>query len=231
MTRNLLIQRKGFTVPELLAVVAVMLILLAMLLPILDGARRRARAVICLSNMHQLAVAHKSYAMENKQSTCHREAFLKDPPGWVGTGSWPNVSGIPQESILVRLRYLDGIDAFTCPDDHGYREDHEELVPFWYRYVRPASFSYTRNAEADARNPYPSFYRIRKPSQTCLTAEESEVAPMNGSEFYANPWDIMTLRHDNQCAMNFFDLHGAFINSKEFNLNDFGWRIINYLDP
>ncbi len=224
-------RKSGFTIPEMLAVIAIVMILIAMLLPSLGKARQRAEGAVCMSNMHQLAMSHKLYANDSNQIYCHRESFLKDPPGWVGTGPWPYITGIPDESILVTKRYLDGTGHFMCPSDDGYREDREDILPYWYRYIRPANFSYTRNAEVDSRNPRPNGYRIKRPSDTCLTAEESELAPMNGSEFYANPWDVMTTRHSGQAAMNFFDMHAEYIDGQEFNDAPVALRVQFWLDP
>jgi len=43
----------GFTIPEMLAVVAVIMIIISMLLPTLMAARKHARATACMSNLHQ----------------------------------------------------------------------------------------------------------------------------------------------------------------------------------
>ena len=52
---------RGFTLVELLVVVAIIAILLALLVPVLGEARRFARRVYCSSNLHQLGVASRSY--------------------------------------------------------------------------------------------------------------------------------------------------------------------------
>ena len=47
----------GFTLVELLAVVAVILLLLAILLPVLSVAREKGRRTVCMNNMRQLQLA------------------------------------------------------------------------------------------------------------------------------------------------------------------------------
>ncbi|MFH1613478.1 MAG: type II secretion system protein, partial [Planctomycetota bacterium] len=56
----------GFTLVELLVVIAVIAVLLSILVPALNKAREHARRVICGSNMHQWSLALNSYSMENE---------------------------------------------------------------------------------------------------------------------------------------------------------------------
>jgi len=57
-------RRKGFSLIELLVVVAVIAVLIALLLPALGSARRLARTAQCLSSERQLGLALELYAAE-----------------------------------------------------------------------------------------------------------------------------------------------------------------------
>jgi prepilin-type N-terminal cleavage/methylation domain-containing protein/prepilin-type processing-associated H-X9-DG protein len=57
--------RKFFTLIELLVVIAIIAILAAMLLPALNAAREKAKAVNCMNNLKQMAIAVHSYADTN----------------------------------------------------------------------------------------------------------------------------------------------------------------------
>lgn len=58
-------QKKGFTLVELLVVIAVVALLTAILMPALASARSGARALVCRSNVRQLLLANIGYADEN----------------------------------------------------------------------------------------------------------------------------------------------------------------------
>ena len=57
---------RAFTVPELLAVVAVCAILLAMLMPALTQARKHAMTVACASNLRQLTMSWRTFAADTR---------------------------------------------------------------------------------------------------------------------------------------------------------------------
>jgi prepilin-type N-terminal cleavage/methylation domain-containing protein/prepilin-type processing-associated H-X9-DG protein len=58
--------RDGFTVVELLVVVAVMALLLALLVPALGSVRAAGRNAACMSNLRQMSIAAQRYALEYK---------------------------------------------------------------------------------------------------------------------------------------------------------------------
>lgn len=70
-------RRRAFTLIELLVVISVVSLLMAILMPALAGARRHGRAVMCLSNLRQLAIAARLYA--NNNDDYYPIAYLNDP--------------------------------------------------------------------------------------------------------------------------------------------------------
>jgi len=60
--------KKAFTLIELLVVIAVIALLMGFLLPSISQAKEQGRAVICRSNLRQIAMSNIGYASENGDS-------------------------------------------------------------------------------------------------------------------------------------------------------------------
>ena len=75
-----MLDKRNFTLIELLIVIAIIAILAAMLLPALNQARERARMTSCQSNLKQLAMMSINYAMDNDE--------MQPPMRDSNTGPW-----------------------------------------------------------------------------------------------------------------------------------------------
>ena len=78
--------RKGFTLVELLVVMAIISILAGLLLPALQRARQQAQQVSCLSNMKQTAAAVQLYAIDF-------DGYLPTSPHAGGQGTYAAYGG------------------------------------------------------------------------------------------------------------------------------------------
>ena len=75
----------GFTLIELLVVIAIIALLMSILMPVLSKAKKQTKAVICLSNLHQWALAVSMYTSNNKGH------FLAGTDGTTGGWAWMEV--------------------------------------------------------------------------------------------------------------------------------------------
>ena len=107
--------RRGFTLVELLVVIGIIAVLIAFLLPALNGARRRVANLQCISNLRQLGQAFVMYSNDNK-------GFVI--PSYTMTGVSGGAS-VPLEGwapILDRDGYVkakqqdDAGSVFVCPE-------------------------------------------------------------------------------------------------------------------
>ena len=71
----------AFTLIELLVVIAVIAILMAVLLPALEGARRQAKTVSCMANLHQWGMLFATLGQSN-------DGKLRDRDSWDGCRTW-----------------------------------------------------------------------------------------------------------------------------------------------
>lgn len=62
----------AFTLIELLVVIAVIALLMAILMPALQRARKQSETTQCLSNLRQMGLAHQLYAQENEYKVPRR---------------------------------------------------------------------------------------------------------------------------------------------------------------
>jgi prepilin-type N-terminal cleavage/methylation domain-containing protein/prepilin-type processing-associated H-X9-DG protein len=117
--------RCGFTLVELLVVIAVISLLAGLLLTALSGAKANARQIACLGNLRQLEVASQMYAADNGGSLVQNVEFEPqfNPP--FGTNSWvygnmKNQSDATN-ALLIKtgelFSYAPQTLAFHCPAD------------------------------------------------------------------------------------------------------------------
>jgi prepilin-type N-terminal cleavage/methylation domain-containing protein len=124
----------GFTLVELLVVIAVIAILASLLLPALSGAKERAHDATCINNLHQIGIGMRMYQDDNQSR--YPAAFVQrkdpvtgEPRGLVDIR--PTLGGriqkltdhtalaYAQPEIRPLNSYVSSAGSFRCPKDKG----------------------------------------------------------------------------------------------------------------
>lgn len=109
---------RGFTLIELLVSVSIIAMLMAMLVPGLMGARERARAAVCGSNIRQVFLANAGYAVENRDHLCPGASdFLENLHRWHGSRTDVGRPFDPRRGPLTPYLGADGT-VKNCPSFH-----------------------------------------------------------------------------------------------------------------
>jgi prepilin-type N-terminal cleavage/methylation domain-containing protein len=154
----------GFSLVELIVVIAIIAVLIGLLLPALAGSMARAREMKCLANAQQLAAVMIAYAESNRSMLPMVPTASLDPAtnqhvygglagffslNQVGDGLHQGFIGGTylngmQEPILAP--YLSSLSSLTCPSD---KEDRYYGTP----YAPAGNMSYTSAVPLRPRSP------------------------------------------------------------------------------
>lgn len=93
---------RGFTIPEMLAVIAIIVIIISMLMPALSGGREAAWVAMCASNQHQIRIAVHGDKLS--------EGFSTLP----GAGRW----------VFIASK-RDAMSILQCPAGESFSESEE----------------------------------------------------------------------------------------------------------
>jgi prepilin-type N-terminal cleavage/methylation domain-containing protein/prepilin-type processing-associated H-X9-DG protein len=108
----------GFSLIELLVVVAIVALLAAILFPVLSQAREKGRQAACLSNLHQLGLAFQQYLADHESTypSCDNDKakITGEPP----EPETPDADGPPERDWHIVLQpYVKDFGVLRCPSD------------------------------------------------------------------------------------------------------------------
>lgn len=211
----------GFTLLELLAVIATIAILAALLLPVLGKAKIKAQQTRCSSNLRQLGYAWVMYYMDNNGRLV--ESYpVNNSNAWV-LGDMTVPAEATNTDLLRRgklFHYNPAVEIYRCPADHGVVAAGKLI-----NNVR----SYSMNSYMGERDPaigyIPSFANdyvlcyskdseLKRPSGLWVLLDEDERS-INDGFFVPDPTGRIWLdfpaasshRHSYSYGLNFADGH------------------------
>ena len=107
----------GFTLIELLVVISIVALLIALLLPAMEGAREVSRRIVCANNEKQFIVALHGFGADN-------DGRLPAKPGYsigVATNYFRNETGDFISSVYPG--YVSAAQSFYCPSQTNFDAD------------------------------------------------------------------------------------------------------------
>jgi prepilin-type N-terminal cleavage/methylation domain-containing protein/prepilin-type processing-associated H-X9-DG protein len=181
------LRRRGFTLVELLVVIAVLAVLIALLLPAVNRARESARQAVCSSNLRQLAGAMLAYTADNDGAfPFSAEVGNVHPEDWI----WWQRGRDPRKSAIAK--YFNHYDEsyFRCPSD---RMDRPRIL------TDPYNYSYTMNEDFSSYY-YPALRlsKVQSPAMKIMVLEEDETTLDDGNynPTYVPLPNYLAARHD-----------------------------------
>lgn len=188
-----MIEKRAFTLVEMLMVIAVIAILAALLLPVIDAAKAKAHRTACANNLHQINLGVHLYADEHDNvltmvSTNMSADVFTDYKNWMKSYVGLHGASSPQDRL------------FACPADTFRYEDggRMEYVPEGAHLQSNCNYSsYVFNA-GNVRMDYPftnafpgiagrKLTSIPHPAKTILVTEWPALEPYSWHQPQAIP--------------------------------------------
>jgi prepilin-type N-terminal cleavage/methylation domain-containing protein len=224
-------RKKGFTLIELLVVISIIALLLSILMPGLNLAKKKAASAACLSNAKQLSVAWYMYTEENNGRLCssspkHEYGWVRNPIDAAGrtmTSQQPSPAVTDEDEIRgieagVLFDYYEAADVMHCPADK-IRVSKFDGTKIFRSYSMPQYLYPTDDNKFDAVSVR-RLTNITSTGSRIMLVEEADGRNFNtGAWSFGAPgwgnvspgefrwWDPMAVNHGDSSILGFCDGH------------------------
>lgn len=213
--------RSGFTLVELLVVIAVLGIMAALLLPALNQAKSRAQTIVCLNNLKQLQICWQMYAEDNddiippnnyvysvSMGSTNNPTLAEDDMTWCRGIAPLDTNPITSATSLLFI-YNRNAKIYHCPADRSTISGHPDML-------RKRSYNMSNSANCASDNHFRKFGEIKVPTSLFIFID-TQAANIWDSTFGVIPqdnpywndyWlDIPADRHQQGANLTFADGH------------------------
>ena len=214
---------RGFTLLELLIVIAILTLLVSLLLPALSLARESAKGVICTANLRHIAQAWQLYLQDNEDTLPIWEGNMH----WFYGGKHPAICNTDRANSLeyrplnpyidMLLQNESGIGLFRCASDRpilnpsggvGVTRGHDTYDYFGNCYMMNPFLLYA--VRRNGRRSYTRPFHVKK-----VQIPPSELVLAGDCQWYYTvgdyPWDAHFHNYEDRMAMVFLDGHASFM--------------------
>ena len=225
--------RQGFTLIEVLVVIAIIAILAAMLLPALAKAKMKAGMANCLNNQKQISITWVMYADDhqvlmlpssNLPDACNGAGYYVASARPVGTS--PEVAQRLTLQVMGRsplAKYAKNMGVFHCPWDTRYKKlkvgsNSNGAGYGWSYYGSYAKADGMSGGGWNGQVPYRELGTVREAVKAMVFIEEADPRGANNGTWViqAGGWgDPFAIFHGTVSTFSFADGHAEFRNWRD----------------
>ncbi len=205
--------RRGFTLIELMVVIAIISILASILFPVFSKAREKARATACLANINQLGTATMMYRQD------YDDTF---PLSWCVNydGTWNHTWRGAIEP------YVSNYDIYTCPSAPDLAYD---LNPYNGADMCGYAINNTYTGWGDNFDP-PAGAReaaVASPSTTILYLDFNGWFEVTWQYYAPDLLQVLPKRHNGALNICFCDTHCKLMRPEQIETDETGSRYLH----
>lgn len=201
-------RRRGFTLIELMVVIAIISILASILFPVFSKAKDKARSTACLANLKQIGTAAIMYTQDWDQTF---------PLAWNTeyNGTWVNTwrHGVQP--------YIDNYDIYTCPGQPDFAYDLNSYNgPDFTGYAINNTYAGLGDNRSGPAGKHEA--AIHRPSLTILFLDFNGWFEVTWQYQALEVWSYLPRRHMDGLNITFCDGHTKLLKPEQIQTDEIG---------